>query len=94
MEKDIKESMRSFQRQRARDKADFDAAFKKQIDDILSHENTLKNHTTKFEVVAAVNGMIMENLNMQLEGEISDLFDRKMMALFGLTHDKMNKIDV
>jgi hypothetical protein len=95
VEKDIKESIRSFQRQRARDKADFDIQIKAQVDEIASHSAKLDEHAVNFEAIAIVNSMLIENINMQLEGEISDLMDRRMMALFGISTDsKIDKIDV
>ena len=37
VEKEIKESIRAFQRQRARDKSDIDMKFYAQVDEIASH---------------------------------------------------------
>jgi len=38
--------------------------------------------------------MLIENLNMQMEAEIADLLDRRMMSLFGVTQNKVDKTDV
>ena len=35
-----------------------------------------------------------ENLNMQMEAEFADLFDRKMMALYGLKFGKPSRVDM
>ena len=40
--------------------------------------------------------MLIENLNMQMESEIADLLDRRMMSLFGVSSNTKvpGKIDV
>lgn len=43
----------------------------------------LKDHDTNFESIATVTTMLIENINMQMESEISDLLDRKMISLYG-----------
>ena len=47
-----------------------------------------------FEAVAIVNSMLIENINMQLESEVADLLDRRMMSLFGVAPQKASKADV
>ena len=94
VERDIKESIRSFQRQRARDKSDYDLAFKNQVDEIKSHGLKLDEFAVNFEAIAIVNSMLIENLNMQMESEIADLLDRRMMSLFGVSAKAPNKLDV
>ena len=95
VEMDIKQSIRSFQRQRARDKSDYDVAFSKQIDDIRRHEEKLAVNDINFEAIAIVNSMLIENINMQMESEVADLLDRRMMSLFGMSsHKNPNKVDV
>lgn len=94
VEKDIKESIRSFQRQRARDKSDIDIKLGLQVDNIASHTQKLEEHQVNFEAIAIVNSMLIENINMQMESEIADLLDRRMMSLFGVNQQKVNKMDV
>jgi len=94
VERDIKESIRSFQRQRARDKSDYDLLFKAQVDDIKSHAVKLEEFSVNFEAIAIVNSMLIENINMQMESEIADLLDRRMMSLFGVSSKPANKMDV
>lgn len=94
VERDIKESIRSFQRQRARDKSDYDLKLQQQVDKIREHTEKLEEHALNFEALAIVNSMLIENISMQMEGEIADLLDRRMMSLFGVTHDKLDKVDV
>lgn len=84
VEKDIKESIRAFQRQRARDKSDVDLKFKNQVDELTSHAKKLNDFEVNFKAIAIVNSMLIENINMQMEGEIADLLDRRMMSLFGV----------
>lgn len=38
--------------------------------------------------------LIAENLNMQMEAEFADLFDRKMMSLYGVSEPKASRIDM
>ena len=76
--------MRSFQKQRARDKADFDLQNQEHIDNIKVHTAKLEEHSVNFEAVAIVNSMLIENINMQMEAEVADLLDRRMMSLFGV----------
>ena len=94
VEKEIKENIRSFQRQRARDKSDIDMKLDKQLDDIARHGKTLQEYAMNFEALAIVNSMLIENINMQMEAEVADLLDRRMMSLFGVQHQKVDKIDV
>ena len=67
--------------------------FKQQVDDIKAHGLKLLEFGTNFEAVAIVNSMLIENLNMQMESEIADLLDRRMMSLFGINTTPTNKID-
>ena len=64
VERDIKESVRSFQRMRARDKSDTDLKFRAQIDEISSHTQKLEEFAVNFEAIAIVNSMLIENINM------------------------------
>lgn len=94
VERDIKENIRSFQRQRARDKSDQDIMFRAQVEDIKNHSAKLEEYAVNFEALAIVNSMLVENINMQMEGEIADLLDRRMMSLFGVQQKKATKLDV
>jgi hypothetical protein len=38
--------------------------------------------------------MLIENINMQMEAEMADLIDRRMMSLFGVQPTKVDKIAV
>ena len=84
LELDLKQSMRSFQKQRARDKADFDLQNQQHIENIKVCQAKLEEHSVNFEAVAIVNSMLIENINMQMESEVADLLDRRMMSLFGV----------
>ena len=68
--------------------------FRQQVDDIKAHGLKLIEFGTNFEAVAIVNSMLIENLNMQMESEIADLLDRRMMSLFGITTNATTKLDV
>lgn len=58
------------------------------------HGKRLDEHGVNFEAIAIVNSMLIENLNMQLEGESADLLDRRMMSLFGMQGGEPTKLDV
>ena len=94
VEKEFKEAIRNQQIARARDKTDFDLKIKNQYERLDNHGKKLKEHGVNFEAIAIVNSMLIENVNMQMEGEIADLLDRNLMSLFGVATDKVDKIDV
>jgi len=54
----------------------------------------LIDHDANFESIATVTTMLIENINMQMESEMSDLLDRKMISLYGGQHEKLDKVDV
>lgn len=62
--------------------------------ELLRHTEMLNDHGTNFESIGTVTTMLIENINMQMEAEISDLLDRKMMSLYGVQHEKLDKVDV
>ena len=94
VEKDIKEVIRGFQKQRARDKADLDITLKTQADQVKYHAEKLEGFAVNFEALAIVNSMMIENINMQMESEIADMLDRRMMSLYGINmQNQPNKID-
>ena len=64
------------------------------MDDIKAHGVKLEEFAVNFEAVAIVNSMLIENLNMQMESEVADLLDRRMMSLFGVNTKNPNKLDV
>ena len=64
------------------------------MDDIKAHGEKLEEFAVNFEAVAIVNSMLIENLNMQMESEMADLLDRRMMSLFGVNAKNPNKLDV
>lgn len=47
-------------------------------------QDKLEEHAVNFEAVAIVNSMLIENINMQMESDVADLLDRRMMSLFGV----------
>ena len=68
--------------------------FKAQVDDIKAHSAKLQEFAVNFEAIAIVNSMLIENVNMQMEAEIADLLDRRMMSLFGVNQKTVNKVEV
>ena len=91
---DLNTQIRAFQRQRARDKSDVDMKFAELLQSSAGHGKKLEEHGVNFEAIAIVNSMLIENLNMQLEGESADLIDRRMMSLFGMQGGDPTKLDV
>lgn len=77
--------IRGFQKARARDKADLDIKFKSVSDEVKYHSEKLEEFAVNFEALAIVNSMMIENINMQMESEIADMLDRRMMSLYGMT---------
>lgn len=70
------------QRMRARDKSDNDQRHQKSEEELAKHWEMLTDHATNFESMATVTTMLIENVNMQMEAELSDLVDRQMISLF------------
>ena len=54
----------------------------------------MEDFQINFEAVAIVNSMLIENINMQLESEVADLLDRRMMSLFGVNEKPATKLEV
>jgi hypothetical protein len=54
----------------------------------------LEKHQTYFETLAEAIAIIAENINMQMEAEFADLFDRKLMSLYGIQPGKASKTDM
>lgn len=63
------------------------------MDDIKAHSAKLEEFAINFEAIAIVNSMLIENINMQMESEIADLLDRRMMSLYGINEKKPDKLD-
>ncbi len=68
--------------------------FERHGTDLRNHEMQLTDHGMHFETMASVITMLIENINMQMESEVCDLVDRKMIGLYGATQSKLDKIDV
>jgi hypothetical protein len=50
----------------------------------------MKHLETLSEIVTSMT----EGMNMNIEGETADLLDRRMMQLYGVAHQKLEKTDV
>ena len=61
-----------------------DLKFKAQVEEIKYHSEKLEEFAVNFEALAIVNSMMIENINMQMESEIADMLDRRMMSLYGI----------
>jgi hypothetical protein len=69
---------------RARDHADNDLRHKRNEEAIQKNFATLDAHSLHFDSIGTVTTMLVENLSMQMESEICDLMDRKLISLYGL----------
>lgn len=64
---------------------------------INEHTNILNSHSDNFCAMASVTTMLIENINMQLEAELCDMNDRRLMGLYGAqlpSNDKVQLEDV
>lgn len=91
---DFAGEIRALQRQRARDRSDFDQAIGKLSERLQGYSDDLTRHQSYHETLAQMVSMLAENINMQMEAEYADLFDRRMMALYGAKPGKASRIDM
>jgi hypothetical protein len=68
---------------RARDHSDYEGKFKGMEEKLAQHFAVLSDHQQHFESIGTVTTMLVENLNMQMEAELADLLDRKLISLYG-----------
>ena len=54
----------------------------------------MDKHQSYFDTFAQSIALIAENINMQMEAEFADLYDRNMMALYGVAPGKPGRIDM
>lgn len=59
-----------------------------------ANRKDIDKHYEYFDSIAESIAMIAENINMQMESEYGDLFDRKLMGLYGLQPGKANLADM
>lgn len=79
----IESNLRAIQRMRARDHTDYDNRHKAAEEKLAQHFAVLSDHQQHFESIGTVTTMLVENLNMQMEAELADLLDRKLISLYG-----------
>lgn len=79
---------------RARDKSDADVKFKLQGEQIHSTSQDILKYHDYFNCMAQAISILTENVNMQMEADNSDLLDRRLMALYGVTDNKPTKMDI
>lgn len=91
---DFEDSIKTIYKLRARDKSDYDRVLAKHAGDLHDVRVDSNRHQTYFDTLAQSIALIAENINMQMEGEYADLFDRKMMALYGAQPGKASMLDV
>ena len=90
---DFAEDIRSVQKLRARDRSDYDLIMQKIQEEIDSIVNKLDVNQTYFETFASSISLLTENINMQMESDMSDYNDRKLMSLYGSNNAKPDPMD-
>ena len=58
---------------------------------IRDANDKLNTHDKFFKHIAQMVALLLENVNMQMEAETSDLLDRRMMQLFGIANKNPKK---
>jgi hypothetical protein len=81
------------QQKRARDKADQDNQYRDFHKDLDITQQDILRHQDYFSAMAQTIAILIENVNMQMEAEYSDLFDRKLMSLYGMKEGKPSKME-
>ena len=87
MKETVESNLRAIQRMRARDASDNDQRHKRNEANIMRAQSDLADHSQHFDSIGQVIVMLIENINMQMEGESADLRDRKLVSLFGAQQD-------
>lgn len=92
----IESNLRAIQRMRARDHADNDTRHIRNEESIAKNFAMLDDHAQHFESIGTVTTMLVENLSMQMESELCDLMDRKLVSLYGFNRPgaDLQKVDV
>lgn len=91
--KDFTDDIRAMQRNRARDKADQDLQYRDFYQALDGTRDDVGKHQGYLETMAQTISLLMENINMQMEAEYSDLIDRKLISLYGVKPGKPTKMD-
>jgi hypothetical protein len=91
---DFETHIKNMMKQIQRNKSDIDKIFEEQKEKMDANREDIEKHQTYFDTFAQSIALIAENLNMQMEAEFADLFDRKMMALYGVSPAKPSRIDM
>lgn len=78
----------------ARDRADNELKFCNTKDTMADHTTHLAKVDVHLNTLAIMSSNLIENINMQMEAETSDLIDRRMMQLFAVAHPNPTKNDV
>ena len=82
------------QQKLARDRSDYDLRFGEHRDWLEVMDKQFNDRGSEISVISVIISNLVENINMQMEAETSDLLDRRMMQLFAASHNKLEKADV
>ena len=66
----------------------------KQEKSIEFNASEIRHYKDQFVVLAECISILTENVNMQMEAEWADLFDRRLMSLYGLDSKNPTKMDI
>jgi len=94
VEQEIKSLVKDNTKQRIRDKADNDIRHERAQDKMNLIDKKLSEQHEFSSSLSTVTSMLIENINMQMEAEMADLLDRRLMSLFGVAPTKVDKIAV
>jgi hypothetical protein len=90
----LEEEVMMIQKKMARDRADNELKFSTSKETMADHTKHLSVIDVHLNTLAVMTSTMVENVNMQMEAETSDLIDRRMMQLFAVAHPQPTKADV
>ena len=77
-----------------RDRSDYDRRFGEHNHFMSKMETDLHTQGEYTQILGSIFSTLVENINMQMEAETADMIDRRMMQLYAVAHDKLDKGDV
>lgn len=77
-----------------RNKSDFDMKYIETCEQQKVTRDALNRFQEYFNSLAGISAYLVENVNMQMEAELADLLDRRMMQLFAVTDSNTKLGDV
>jgi hypothetical protein len=81
------------QKLRARDRSDYDSQLQKLDARVAENREDIDRQGTYFDTFAQSIALITENINMQMEAENADVYDRNLMSLYGSKEENPTFMD-